>query len=791
MISEELKNKYLKLRKKIIANQFKQMNDMQIKAVVKAKGPVLILAGAGSGKTTVLVNRIANLVKYGDAYESDYIPPFVSEDDISLMENYLKNGGNDEQITEIIAPYKINPWNILAITFTNKAANELRGRLSLMLGDMAENINAATFHSTCVRILRREGERLGYEKSFAIYDTDDSLRVIKNVMKNLNIEEKLFPPKSILSQMGRFKDSLISPEEAMRENEVDFRLSKISRIYAEYQKELKKSNAMDFDDIITQTVKLFQENEDILEKYRNKYRYIMVDEYQDTNNSQYMLVSLLSEKHHNLCVVGDDDQSIYKFRGATIENILNFEKQFPNTSVIRLEQNYRSTQTILDAANNVIKNNSARKGKNLWTDKGMGKKIKVYRSENEMTEAQFIADKIEQNIIDGAAYSDNAILYRMNAQSNTIERALLQRSIPYKIFGGLKFYERKEIKDVISYLSVINNPNDKLRLKRIINEPKRGIGAATVEICETIADTIGLSLFEVMDRAEEYAPLQRKSKLLKDFTAMLKEIMCQIDSMPLSEYLDLILEKTGYMEMLKAEGVQGETRIDNVEELKTNMIKYEAENEESSLAGFLEEIALYTDLDNYDDSDVVMLMTLHSAKGLEFPYVFIAGMENNIFPSALSRDSLTEMEEERRLAYVGITRAKKELYLTCAQQRMVFGKTNFNPISSFIKEIPAELCDFEDKTYRKSTENENQTFGRANPRINRGGNFSTPKPTPFTPKAAPATYSAGDLVEHNVFGMGTVISAKSMGNDSLLEISFEKVGTRKIMANFAKMKKLS
>ncbi len=790
MISEELKNKYLKLRKKIIEKKFGRMNDMQMKAVVKAKGPVLILAGAGSGKTTVLVNRIANLVKYGDAYESEYVPPFVSEEDILYMEEYFLNGGDDEKINEIMAPYKINPWNILAITFTNKAANELRERLSLMLGDVAEDINAATFHSACVRILRRECERLGYERNFTIYDTDDSLKVIKEVMKNLDMEEKLFPPKMVLSQMGKFKDFMISPKEAMEENAADFRMSKISRIYEEYQKQLEKSNAMDFDDIITQTVRLFRENEDILEKYRNKFRYIMVDEYQDTNNSQYMLVSLLAEKHHNLCVVGDDDQSIYKFRGATIENILNFEKQFKDTVVIRLEQNYRSTQTILDAANNVIKNNKERKGKNLWTDQGEGEKIKIYRSENESTEAQFISDTIEKNVIGGAAYSDHAILYRMNAQSNTIERALLQRSIPYKIFGGLKFYERKEIKDVIAYLSVINNPDDKLRMKRIINEPKRGIGTATVEMCETIADTIGLPLFEVMDRADEYAPLQRKAKDLKEFTEMLKVIMCQTDSMPLNEFLDLVLEKTGYLEMLKAEGIQGQTRIENVEELKTNMIKYEAETEESTLSGFLEEITLYTDLDRHDDSDVVMLMTLHSAKGLEFPYVFIAGMENNIFPGIMSRGITSEMEEERRLAYVGITRAKKELYITCAQQRMVFGKTSFNPISDFVKEIPMELCDYEDKTIRKATVSEMESFTRKKAGINRGstaGRISSPA----AKKTPSVKYNAGDMVEHNVFGMGTILSSKPMGNDSLLEIEFEKVGTRKIMANFAKMKKLS
>ena len=793
MLSKVFAEKYLSIRKKIIENDFSRMNDMQIKAVVKAEGPVLILAGAGSGKTTVLVNRIANLVKYGNAYESDYIPPFVTEDDVLYMEDYLKNGGDEEKIRGIIAPYGVNPWNILAITFTNKAANELKERLAVMLGEIASDIHAATFHSACASILRREGDVLGYDRNFTIYDTDDSLKVIRQVEKSLEIDEKAYPPKMVLSQMGKFKDDLLSPEEALKMYESDYRLSRISEIYVKYQKEMKKSNAMDFDDIITQTVKLFMENEDILEKYRNRYKYIMVDEYQDTNHSQYMLVSLLAGKHKNLCVVGDDDQSIYKFRGATIENILDFENQFENAMVIRLEQNYRSTQTILNAANEVIKNNQNRKGKNLWTQHDKGEKINICKTENENTEASYISGIIEEHVKNGDKFSDHAVLYRMNAQSNAIERNFLRSGIPYRIFGGLKFYERKEIKDVIAYLSVINNPGDNLRLKRIINEPKRGIGNTTIDMCEEIADSLGITMFEVIDNAADYAPIQKRSRALKEFADMMKEMMCQIDSMPLSEYLDLLLDKTGYLLMLRGEGVQGETRIENVQELKSNMIKYEEENEESSLAGFLEEITLYTDLDRYDDSDVVMMMTMHSAKGLEFPYVFIAGMENNVFPSYGSRNNKEEMEEERRLAYVGITRAKKELYLSYVQQRMIFGKTSYNALSDFAKEIPKELCEFTDKTVRKADKEAMRNEVKAKGKININNAHRTDLIERAKTAAAVPTvkYSAGDRIKHKLFGEGNILSARAMANDYLLEIQFDNGDKRKIMANFAKLEKLN
>ncbi|MEG0899182.1 MAG: 3'-5' exonuclease [Oscillospiraceae bacterium] len=782
MSFDNISEKYLELRREIIKKRFGRMNDMQLEAVVKADGPVLILAGAGSGKTTVLVNRVANLVEFGDAYESQSVPSFIKEDDVLYMQSYLEKGGDDARIKELISANAVKPWNILAITFTNKAAAELRDRLSSMLGETASDINAATFHSACLRILRVDGASLGYSSSFTIYDTDDSVRVIKEVLKSFNLDDKMYPPKQVLGQMGRFKDELLTPDEAIEQNASDFKLAQIAKIYKEYQSMLKKANALDFDDIITQTVRLLSENPEILEKYRNRYRYIMVDEYQDTNHAQYMLVSLLAGKHQNLCVVGDDDQSIYKFRGATIENIMSFEKEFPTSKVIRLEQNYRCTQNILDAANNVIKNNSSRKGKTLWTDNGTGTLVNVLRARDEFAEANYIADKISDNVRDGDKFADHAILYRMNAQSNSIEKILLRSGIPYRIFGGVKFYERKEIKDVIAYLSIINNPADSLRLKRIINEPKRGIGVATLTICEDIAQSLGISLFEVLDTSDEYAPLARKLKPLKEFADMLKEIMAETDSMTLSDFLDFVLEKTGYLLSLKGEGMEGLTRIENVQELKSNMVAYEKETENPTLSGFLEDIALYTDLDRYDtDNDAVIMMTLHSAKGLEFPNVFITGLEDNIFPSMLAMHNPGEIEEERRLAYVGITRAKKRLYLTCSAQRMLFGKTNYNRISTFIKEIPKDLCDLTDQTIR--VVNDNVPSIVINP-------FPDTRKTigvGATAQTSADIFVVGERVYHKIFGEGVINSVTPMGNDNLLEINFDRKGPKKIMSNFAKL----
>ncbi|MBC8569891.1 ATP-dependent helicase [Zongyangia hominis] len=765
------------------------MNDRQKKAVFQIGGPVLILAGAGSGKTTVLVNRIANMVRFGDAYSAPNLEEYTQEQR-SFLQDLIDGRTEDlNALAEIVAHYPVKPWNILAITFTNKAAGELKARLSSMLGEDAQDIAAGTFHSACVRILRREIDRLGYKSSFTIYDTDDSVRVIKDSLKELNINDKNFAPKRILGQISRSKDTMVTPAEFTKQAGSDYRLSTIAKVYELYQKKLKAANAVDFDDIICLTVRLFEENEDVLEHYQNRYKYILVDEYQDTNHAQYRLVSLLSQKRQNICVVGDDDQSIYKFRGADIENILSFEQQFPGALVIRLEQNYRSTQNILDAANEVIENNVSRKGKTLWTDSGAGEKIAVHRFYSEAEEAQFIADTIVSDVANGQKYADHAVLYRMNAQSNSVEKTLVKSAIPYRIIGGLRFYERKEVKDMVAYLSVINNPADAVRLNRIINEPKRGIGAATVAAAQQIAAQTGENLFDVFAAADEYAALSRKAGGLKAFAAMIGELSDTAMTGELCELFDEVLEKTGYRIMLEAQGDEGRTRLENVEELRSNIVKYCQENEEPTLSGFLEEISLYTDLDNFDpDEDSVILMTMHSAKGLEFENVFLIGMEEGIFPGMQSIYNPGEIEEERRLAYVGITRAKRRLYLTSASQRMIFGSTARNRPSRFITEIPKNLCDFEDKTVITRPAVEARSFVK--PGVREGvrssiGIGSAPKPA----QKGETGFLPGDQVLHKVFGAGVILSATPMGGDRLLEIAFDKVGTKKIMENFARLQR--
>ena len=784
----ECSNRFQLYKQKILTQRFARMNDMQRQAVFQAQGPVLILAGAGSGKTTVLVNRIANLVEFGNAYWEEDIPPYITEEDMDFLERVADGSQQDDsRLRELIACRPAKPWQILAITFTNKAAGELKERLFAMLGEDAADIQASTFHSACVRILRREIEHLGYERSFTIYDTDDSIRVIKEQLKAMRVDEKSFNPRSILSFISQAKDQMTAPEEMLRAAGGDYRNEVMAKVYDGYQKQLKAANALDFDDIITLTVRLFMEHPDVLEHYQNRYRYIMVDEYQDTNHAQYMLVSLLAQRHHNICVVGDDDQSIYKFRGATIENIMSFEKQFPGAKVIRLEQNYRCTQTILDAANAVIENNTERKGKTLWTDNGGGEKITVYRANDELEESKFVAETIMAGVNQGAKFSDNAILYRMNAQSNSIERAFVKSAIPYRIIGGVKFYERKEIKDIIAYLSVINNPRDTLRLKRIVNEPKRGIGDATLATCEEIAAQLDVGLFEVMAESDQYAPLSKKSRPLLEFARMMQELMAQVDEVSLVETLEELLEKTGYLTMLRHQGFEGQGRIENIEELKSNMVKYMEENEDATLSGFLEEIALYTDLDSYNtDADAVVMMTLHSAKGLEFPNVFIVGMEEGIFPGIQAIRHPAEVEEERRLAYVGITRAKKRLYLCNSAQRLIFGQTTRNRPSRFLKEIPEGLCDIQDQTLlaRKLTGSNKVAPKRPQHAQNNIGVAAQHTGTTIA-------LSPGDRVKHKVFGEGMILSVTPMGNDHLVEIAFQKVGTKKIMSNFAKLTKLS
>lgn len=785
------REKFFELKQNALKKHFGRMNSEQQRAVFAVNGPVLILAGAGSGKTTVLVNRIANMIHFGNTYHSDFCPEGISQADLDFLSEYAAGSETDiNRLKEIVSDSsQIKSWNILAITFTNKAAGELRQRLEAMLGEDGKDLTAATFHSACVRILRREIEKLGYAKSFTIYDSDDSQRIVKTCMSELNIAEKQFPPKTILSIISGAKDQLITPEDFEQAAGGDYRKQVVAKVYASYQRKLFAASAVDFDDIIRLVVELFEKFPDVLQHYQNKYKYIMVDEYQDTNQAQYRLVSMLSAKHRNLCVVGDDDQSIYKFRGATIENILNFEEQFNNCTTIRLEQNYRSTQNILSAANSVIQNNKGRKSKKLWTNSGDGEKITVFKAQDEQGESRFVAEGILTNIKNGMKYSDHAILYRMNAQSNSLERAFVQSGIPYKVIGGLRFYDRKEIKDIIAYLSVINNNADMLRLKRIINEPKRGIGDTTVGVMEEISIDLKTNPLQIMREAASYPPLSKKSAPLVALAKVFDKLAQAAETLPLDELLDLLLDKTGYLEYMKSLGEEGITRIENINELKSTMAQYQKQAEEPSLSGFLEEISLYTDVDKLDEnSDTVIMMTMHSAKGLEFPQVFIVGMEEGIFPGLRSMDSEADMEEERRLAYVAITRAKERLYITNASQRMLFGQTNRNLPSRFIREIDAELVERIDSTTRTSKAVD-MAPTRPQSNLTLQSQLASRKTAASQPRET-IDFAVGDRVSHNVFGEGTVLSVKKVSNDSMLEVAFEKVGTKKLMANFAKIVKI-
>lgn len=784
---------FLNIRREIMENDFSRMNPVQKRAVFHAKGPLLILAGAGSGKTTVLVNRIANLIKYGEAYDDTYIPNFVTEDDVEFLNDFA-NGEefDDEKVRELIAVRPVQPWQICAITFTNKAAGELKDRLINMLGEAGGEIWSSTFHASCARMLRRDADRIGYSTHFTVYDTDDQRRLMKDVQAALRIDEKILPHRMILGEISRAKETLMTPQDYMNSAGADPRKINIAKAYKAYQTRLKDADAMDFDDLLMNAVVLLRENEDILEYYQRRFKYIMVDEYQDTNHAQYMYVKMLADKHRNICVVGDDDQSIYKFRGATIENILSFERQYPDAQVIRLEQNYRSTQTILDAANAVISNNTERKGKNLWTDNGTGDKIVLHTADNEQAEAEFITDKILENVKNGYKYSDHAVLYRMNAQSNSIEGMLVRTGIPYRIIGGHRFYERKEIRDMIAYLSVIANPSDDVRLRRIINVPKRGIGDKTVSSAFEIAEQLHMSVFDVLHSADEFESLKRSVNKIKVFTDLLDSLIEAAENCSLHEIYEYILERTGYADSLKAEFEDYEDRIDNINELASNIVKYEEENGEGAeLAEFLEEVSLMTDLDNYDtESDAVVLMTMHSAKGLEFPVVFLPGMEEGLFPGIQSIYNPKEVEEERRLAYVGITRAKKKLYISHASSRMLYGQTNRNRLSRFANEIPSSLIEATAvKVYYKEPEVGERSMSYVEKKmkneeakqrsINIGMN-----------KSGKESYCVGEKVKHMTFGEGMILSAVPMGNDTMLEVAFDKVGTKKIMANFAKLKKI-
>ncbi|WP_295068769.1 ATP-dependent helicase [Ruminococcus sp.] len=783
-------NSYISAKQNALKKYFSRMNDMQQEAVFTVNGPVLVLAGAGSGKTTVIVNRIANMINFGNAYFDTSREG--SDDDIAFLKDYADGKTDDfDTLRDIVAVDPVRPWNILAITFTNKAAGELKERLSAMMGEEALNINASTFHSACVRILRSEIEALGYGRDFTIYDSDDSQRMIKNVMTELDVSEKQLAPKAVLSEISFAKDKMISPADMLADAGQDYRKKMISKLYAIYQERMRTANALDFDDILVRTVELFEQFPEVLEKYRNRYKYIMVDEYQDTNHVQFRLVSLLSEGHKNLCVVGDDDQSIYKFRGANIENILGFEEQFAGAKVVRLEQNYRSTQTILDAANSVISNNTSRKPKTLWTSGEKGDKVYWYKAVDETDEAQFVADTILERYKETGKYSDNAVLYRMNAQSNSIERMLVKCGIPYRVYGGMRFYDRKEIKDVTSYLAFINNHNDVLRFRRIINEPKRGIGDSTLAIIEDISRDLKISPFEVMKNCEEYAPLSKKTSALKNAYTLFEFLTEKSEELPLDEFLDVLLDKTGYLDSLKTLE-NADVKIENVQELRTSMVQYMEQAEEPTLSGFLEEVALYTEADRDDGSDdKVTLMTVHSAKGLEYENVFVVGLDDGIFPSARSFDSEDDMEEERRLAYVAITRAKKRLYLANARQRMLFGQTQHNITSRFMKEIGSELVEKHDNAaaMKQQLESESNAVTEVRSATLQQQLARNKKAAGSAPKEA-VTYTAGEKVSHSIFGEGVIVSVKPMASDSMLEIAFDKVGTKKIMANYAKLKKL-
>ena len=774
------------LRRQVMEKEFSRMNPMQREAVFTTEGPLLILAGAGSGKTTVLVNRIANIVKYGCAYGAREFSVSLTEEEIRMLEEY-RDGTQEytDEIADLLAVRPAKPWQILAITFTNKAAGELKERLEAMLGPDGQDIWASTFHSTCARILRRDGESIGYTSHFTIYDTDDSKRVMKECQRLLNIDDKMLSHKTLLHEISHAKDSLISPEDYLNDAGDDVRLRKIGEAYRLYEKLLRDADAMDFDDMIVNTVKLLEENEEVRTRYQNRFRYVMVDEYQDTNHAQYRLTSLLAGGSGNLCVVGDDDQSIYRFRGATIENILSFEEQYHKAKVIRLEQNYRSTQNILDAANAVISHNTERKGKNLWTANGPGEKIVVDNAFDEQEESTFIADTIMDSVKGGRKWSDHAVLYRMNAQSNAIERTFVRMGVPYRVIGGHRFYERKEIRDALAYLSVISNPADNIRLRRIINEPKRGIGATTINHAAQIAAGLGLSLYEVISHADEYEQLVRAAPRLRAFTQIIDGLAEAAEELPLNELFEKAMRDTGYLDSLALDRETYQDRLENIQELSSNLLRYSEDNEEGDLNGFLEEVALMTDIDNYnEEADTVVLMTLHSAKGLEFPVVFIPGMERGIFPGIQSLYSASEMEEERRLAYVGITRAKERLYLTHARTRMLYGSTSHNAPSPFLEEIPEGLVEEKRKV----------TLSQQKPSVQRA---TKPKKTfdhsfgPAAPKpSAPAgSYRVGVTVGHKLFGTGVVLSAQPMGNDTLLEIAFEKAGTKKLMANFARLTK--
>ena len=796
-MTDELITRFIDARRQYIASHFQNLNGMQKEAVMTTEGPLLLLAGAGSGKTTVLINRIANLIRFGRGSDSMDVPDTVTEEDVLFLENL------PVPITEfdcrraeyLCALEPAAPWSIMAITFTNKAANELKERLEHILGTGAEDVWAMTFHSACCRILRREIERLGYSRSFTIYDTADSERLMKDIIKDMGLDDKTFPAKYVLSVISREKDQMVTPDELLDRAETtgDIRLLHTARAYKTYQTRLKDNNALDFDDIIFKTVELLQENEDVRTYYQRKFRYILVDEYQDTNHMQYLLTSLLAGGYENICVVGDDDQSIYRFRGATIENILNFEKQYRGSRIIRLEQNYRSTQSILNAANAVIAHNLGRKGKRLWTANGQGDPITVYEAYDEGAEANYVAGQIISSS-KGNNFRDYAILYRTNAQSNALEFAMKRNGIPYRVIGGMRFFERAEIKDMLSYLSVINNRDDDLRLQRIINNPPRGLGAKTLDSAQRLAQAEGKSLYSIISDPYSYGPLEKPASKFLQFSVLIEELDQLLeDGMSLPEFYDELLNRSGYAAMLETKPTEeNKTRLENIRELKSSIHAYVQNADVPSLSGFLEEIALYTDIEQYNEGDdAIVMMTMHSAKGLEFPHVFLVGFEDGLFPGMRAIGDYEEMEEERRLCYVAITRAKETLAISYAKQRMLYGRTNAALPSRFLREIPEDMVVRKGAYYSRQ---EQTSFGYGAVPAYREPAYKREVP-PYTasaPKTVPLELNKGDMVNHTAFGRGMVLSVMKMGGDALLEIAFDDIGTKKLMAKTASahMKKL-
>ena len=797
-----LNERYLAAKRRLFDKYYSFLNDRQREAVYTTEGNLLVLAGAGSGKTTVLVHRIAYIIKYGNAYFSSYVPYGVSEERVRELEAATELERNEiEPILSEFISAPCAPWNVLAITFTNKAANEIKSRLQSTLGEDAgaDAIWSGTFHSVCVRILRTYGDRLGYGKDFTIYDATDSKNAIKEVLKSLNIDEKALSDKAAAGVISHAKNELMDWEMFEKEyGRTDFRKKQIAEVYKKYTERLRSSNAMDFDDLIMNTVTLLRNDEEVREYYRKKFRYVAVDEFQDTNVAQLHLTSLLAGGYNNLMVVGDDDQSIYRFRGAVVANIIRFSEKFKGTKTIRLEQNYRSTNNILKAANGVISNNTGRLGKTLWADKGDGEKITLKVCDDQNQEARYIAEEIQKLVADGTrSYRDMAILYRTNAQSQTIERTFAKSGIPYRIYGGLRFNDRKEIRDLVAYLHFIVNPSDKGRMRRIINEPKRKIGEKTVSGVEIISEEMGISVYEVMLHADRYGALSRSAKTLVGFAQMIETLRQVLTTdIKLSDFVNMVLDLSGYRQMLIDGGEEEKDRLENIEEFISGVIDYEERADEPSLVGFLEENALVADVDKYDeDADATVMMTMHSAKGLEFPVVFLPGMEDGLFPGTQNiSGTVDDMEEERRLAYVAITRAKDKLYAIRARMRVIYGSTRIYPASRFLDEIPSELIEEDTPIYERGQRSyyhadDGYAYGMSGfgyGGYTGGATIMKKAPEPQGEKRL----AEGDRVRHATFGEGEILSVKPMGSDTLYEVVFDRVGTKKLMGNYAKLRKI-